>query len=223
MMTNPVRAGMAALLCMSAPVWAQNAGDHDDAFELWLNPSVSLSLDEDTGLELETAQRFRSAADGRADTYFARFWVNQDVSDSFTLSAALERRVNDGGRNETRSMQQVSGKHGVLRTRLRLEQRFVDNADRMGLRLRPRIGVKVPLDETGRWSSKADAELFVTLRATRPGGDEGLTGLRTQIGLGYAISDRVSLGLAYLRQQDFEDGGPDTVGHAPLVSLEFSL
>lgn len=213
----PVAGALAALCSPSAALAS------DDAFEFWLNPSVSADLDGDTGIELETAQRFRSSGDGRADTYFARLWVNQDLSDNATLGGAFERRINDGGRNETRLIQQLSTRHGIWRTRLRVEQRFVDSADRMGLRLRPRLGLSVPLDEAGRWTLKSDAELFLTLRSTSAGGDDGLTGLRTQAGFGYELSDRLSLTAAYLRQQDFEDNGPDAVGHAPIIGIEFAF
>jgi hypothetical protein len=54
-------------------------------------------------------------------------------------------------------------------------------------------------------------------------GNEGLTGLRTQIGAAYEVNDRVSVSLAYLRQQDVDPDGPDRVGHAPLVGLELSF
>ena len=211
----PIVAGGAL---MASPAMAQN-----EAFEFWLNPSISTDLDEDTGIELETAQRFRSSEDGRVDTYFTRLWLNQDIFENFTLSGAVERRINDGGSDETRLMQQLSGSHGILRTRLRLEQRFIDNADRMGLRLRPRLGVSVPINEQGRWSAKADAELFWTLRGNNFGSDEGITGLRTQVGLSYDVNDNLSVGLVYLRQQDFEDGGPDEIGHAPLISIEHAF
>lgn len=211
----PIVAGGAL---MASPAMAQN-----EAFEFWLNPSISTDLDEDTGIELETAQRFRSSEDGRVDTYFTRLWLNQDISENLTLSGAVERRINDGGSDETRLMQQLSGSHGILRTRLRLEQRFIDNADRMGLRLRPRLGVSVPINEQGRWSAKADAELFWTLRGNNIGSDEGITGLRTQVGLSYDVNDNLSVGLVYLRQQDFEDGGPDEIGHAPLISIEHAF
>ena len=214
-----------AVLCsvLSLAVLPAPALAADDAFEFWLNPSASFDLDDNTGLEIETAQRFRDADDGRVDTYFGRLWINQDVAENVTLSGAFERRHNDGGRDETRLIQQMSTSHGILRTRLRLEQRFVDDADRMGLRLRPRLGVSVPLDEAGKWTFKSDAELFLTLRSTSAGGDDGLTGLRTQVGFAYDVSDRVSISAVYLRQQDFEDGAPDTVGHAPLIGLEFSF
>ena len=52
------------------------------------------------------------------------------------------------------------------------------------------------------------------------GSDTGITGLRTTIGVDYAVSDTLTLGLSYLRQQDFEDNAPDEIGHAPLIVLE---
>ena len=195
----------------------------DDAAEVWFNPSISFDLDKDTGFEIETAQRLRDADNGRADTYFARLWINQRVSKNATLSGALERRINDGGSNETRLIQQLSTSHGFLRTRLRLEQRFVDNADRMGMRVRPRIGVSVPIDADQRWKFKTDAELFLTLRSTGVGGADGLTALRTQIGISYEVSDKMTLSTAYLRQQDFRAGGLDPVGHAPIFGVEYAF
>lgn len=212
-----------AASCTAALVFApQPAKAEDDGAELWLNPSVAYGFDDATGLELETAQRFRSNADGRDDTFFFRLWLNHDVSDAATLAGAVERRINHGGTNETRLIQQVSTRHGIFRTRLRLEQRFVENAGRMGLRLRPRIGVAVPIADTG-FDFKSDAELAFTLRSTRPGGVDGLTGLRTQIGVSRDVSDTLALGLAYIRQQDIASGEPDTVGHAPVVTIEFSF
>lgn len=210
----------AALALVSVP---SAAAASDDAAELWLNPSIAVDLDKDTGLELETAQRFRSAADGRPDTFFYRFWLNQEVGGGLTLSGAVERRINTGDDDETRTMQQLSLSRGVLRGRLRLEQRFVDDADRMGLRLRARLGVKVPLDSDGKWSLGADAEPFFTLRSTSVGGDDGLTGLRTQVALGREVSDNLSVSVGYLRQQDIRRGAPDRVGHAPIVGVELSF
>ncbi|MGB7406165.1 MAG: DUF2490 domain-containing protein [Pacificimonas sp.] len=209
----------ACLLLATTPAMAS-----DEAFELWLNPSFATDLDGNTGLELETAQRFRDADDGRVDTYFGRLWLVQDLADNVKLAGAVERRINDGGDNETRVMQQLSTTHGIVKTRLRLEERFVDNrGGRMGLRLRPRLGVSLPLDAAGRWSFGTDAELFWTLRGTSSGGDTGITGLRNTAGFGYNISDRVSLSLKYLRQQDFEDNGPDEIGHAPLIGIDFTF
>ena len=215
--------GLIILTAAFTPL-AAAAQELDEDFELWINPSVEYSIDDDTAVELETAQRFRASDRGRVDTYFFRGWVKQDVADGLTLAGAVEQRFNDGGRDEVRTIQQLSASSGILRGRLRAEQRFVEGNDgRMGLRLRPRAGIALPLGEDGRWSAEANAELFWTLRGTSPTSDTGITGLRTQIGVGYEVSDNLELSLAYLRQQDFDDNGPDTVGHAPLIGIEFSF
>lgn len=213
---------LAAGLALSLAAGA--AAADDDAAEFWINPSATVALSDDTDLELETAQRFRDADDGRSDTFFYRLWLNRDLRDDLSGGLAIERRVNtDGDADETRLIQQVSTKHGVLRTRLRLEQRFIDDADRVGLRLRPRVGVSAPIGSSGRWTFKSDAELFVTLQSASRGGDHGLTGLRTQIGFGYEVSERLSVSVGYLRQETFVDDGPDEVGHAPIVGLEYAF
>jgi hypothetical protein len=218
------RIPLAAATLSAALLWAGPAAATDEDFELWFNPSFEYGLDEDTAVELETAQRFRDADRGRVDTYFFRFWLKQEVADNVTLAGAVEQRFNDGGRDERRIMQQLSTSHGLLRTRLRLEQRFSeDRGGRMGLRLRPRLGVAFPLSEDGRWSAGANAELFWTLRSTSAGGDTGITGLRTQIAVGYDLSDDLELSLTYLRQQDFEDNGPDVVGHAPVIGISYAF
>ncbi len=209
-----------ALLAGGLPVTAQAS---DDGAELWFNPSVSVDLDKNTAIKLDTAQRFRDAGDGRPDTYFAQLWLNQKVAPNVTLGGAVERRINDGSTHETRFMQQLSSRHGILRTRFRLEQRLVDDADRMGFRVRGRLGVSVPLKADSPWSLKADAELFMTLRSTSIGGDDGLTGLRTQLGMGYVVNDRLALTLNYVRHQDIARDQTDRVGHAPHIGIEFTF
>ncbi|MDR6850685.1 hypothetical protein J2Y54_000178 [Sphingomonas sp. BE123] len=217
------RLALVALTATAVMASAPAAVAQDDGFEVWLNPAASVALDADTGIEIETAQRFRDSGAGRPDTYFARLWINQDIAPDITLSGAVEQRVNDGDADETRLIQQLSTSHGILRTRLRLEQRFVAGADQMGVRLRPRLGVSVPLDTAGRWSFKSDAELFLTLRATDRGGSDGLTGLRTQVGVAHELSERLTISVAYLRQQDIRSARPDRVGHAPIIGIELGF
>lgn len=211
----------ALLVMLGAGVLHAPAAATDDVFEFWSDQSASFDLDKDTGVEIETGQRFRSASDGSPDTYYARIWLNRRLSTAVTVSGAAERRINDGADDETRFTQQISARHGVLRTRLRLEQRLVDGRARMGLRLRPRLGVASPVDR--RWSVYALAELFLTVRSPSEGDDDGLTGLRTQVGATYALSDDLSLTAAYVRQQDFAGNVPDRVAHAPLIGIELAF
>lgn len=213
----------AAILLLPVLGLATPASGQDEAFELWFNPTFGTDLDDDTSVEIETAQRFRSEADGRVDTYFVRGWLKQDIATNASLSGAVEYRANDGGSNELRTIQQLSTSHGFIKTRLRLEQRFVDGADRMGLRLRPRLGVGFDLSQDGRWSTGADVEIFWTLRGNNVGSETGITAIRTTVGVEHEINDNLTLGLFYLRQQDFEDNAPDEIGHAPLLVADFSF
>jgi hypothetical protein len=217
-MRFPTFAAAVALVGCAAPAAAA-----DQDFEFWLNPSAEVALDGDTALELETAQRLRSADSGRVDTYYFRLWLKQNLNDDLTVAGAVERRINDGGRDETRIMQQLSVSPGMVRGRLRLEQRFIEGSDRMGLRLRSRLGISVPLDAEGAWSAGANSELFWVLQPTSAGGETGLVALRSVAGIEYAVSERLTLGLGYLRQQDFIAGRADTIGHAPLIELGFSF
>lgn len=213
---------VAALAAVFAAVPLASAVASDDGSELWFNPSADFALDERTSVEVETAQRLRRESDGRGDTYYARLWLNRDLSEAVTVAAGVERRANEPGDDETRLLQQISADRGVFRGRLRLEQRFVDDR-RTGHRLRARVGVEIPLTANERWSFVTYAEPFVTVRSTTGGGDTGLTGLRTQIGAVYEVNERLSLTLAYLRQQDIDPDGPDRVGHAPLIGAELSF
>jgi hypothetical protein len=209
-------------IAAGAAAFAAPARASEDVAEIWFNPSAVIELDGNTALELETAQRFRDASKG-ADTYFARLWIVQDISDAVSIGGAVERRINDGAANETRLLQQLNARAGILRGRLRLEQRFVDHADQTAWRIRPRGGVDIPLDTDKSWRVYADAEALFTLRAVRAGGQTGLTGARTQLGIIHAVSDRIDLSLTYLRNQDIIDGRPDRVAHAPLIGLEWSF
>ncbi len=212
---------MRLTLALVAACFAGAAHASDD-FEFWLNPSVALDVGGDTELEFETAQRLRDEGNGRQDTYFFRLWINQKLTKAVGVGAAVERRINTPGANETRTMQQLNLRHDIFRGRARLEQRFVENAAQTGWRLRLRAGVDVLVGDSP-WSVFANAEPFFTLRATSRTGLEGFTALRTQVGVSREINDNIEVSLGYLRQQDVVRGRADTVGHAPIVGIELSF
>lgn len=201
----------AGLLCL-VPASAL-AGDEDA--ELWFNPSATRAISDRTEFELETAQRLRS--DPRNDTYFVRAWVNHTDARGTKWSAGLEQRWNGPDEREIRMLQQVGYSWGALDFRTRLEQRFVTDTSRTGVRVRQRVGSSVPVGGDG-WSLAGDAEFFVTVRATDPDGQTGLTGLRTFVGFEREVG-RYELSLGYLRQQDIRDGRPDRIGHAPFIGI----
>lgn len=197
----------------------------DEAFEFWLNPSFDFAIDEINRIEIETGQRLRSASDSRADTYFLRGWLHHPIDRDLVLSGAVEQRENHGGLDEVRTTQQIYGRKGHWRLRLRFEQRWIEDQSRMGLRLRPRVGVELPLGKEADWTFRADGEMFFTLRSALAGPEDeaGFTALRTRLGFNYRASDHLQLGIGYLRQQDIREGAPDRISHAPLVTLAYSF
>jgi hypothetical protein len=215
-----------AALCTALPATLSCAAPalaSDEAFELWIAPSLRGQLDDNTGLRLETAQRFRNSNDRRPDTYFARLWASQRVAQHFTLEGGIERRVNDGGSDETRLLQQLVAEHGIFRNRVRLEQRFVDRAAQTGWRLRPEVGVRIDLDRDAKWFFRADAEFFFTLQATTPGGQTGFTEQRSQAGIGHRFGRHVSASLSYKRVQAIRPGRADVVGHIPMIHFDYNF
>ena len=198
--------------------YASSAQASDDIFELWVNPSIEADIGRGRA-ELETGHRFR---DGRDDTHYVRLWYGQPIGSDVTLAGGIEQRFT-GRVEERRLLQQLGYRSGVFRGRTRIEQRFVEGDANMGVRLRQRIGVSVPVGRSGKLALIANAEGFVTLRATTALGQTGLTGLRTVIGVDYTLNDRLGVGLGYLRAQDFRRGAVDRVGHAPLLSIAWSI
>lgn len=208
-------AALVALVAIAAPVQAA-----DDEFDVWLNPAFTVDLDDRTGLELETAQRFREApAD---DTYFFRLWVNRELADGVELSLGAERRF-EGADDEVRLLQQLSYELAGFDLRTRLEQRFVSSDPQTIWRFRQRVGAGVPLGggEEG-WQLVGNVEGFFTLRAGTPDGQTGLTGLRTFVGFERSFR-RFDLSVGYLRQQDIRRGAEDRVGHAPQIGITVKL
>jgi hypothetical protein len=202
----------------AAAVAPARAADHE--LELWLNPSVVTDVGDRTAVELETAQRFRDQpAD---DTYYARLWLLRELSDAVEAGVGVERRF-EGSDEETRLLQQLSFGVGAIDLRTRLEQRFIESDPRTAWRLRQRVGTSIPLDdEDGGWAFDATVEGFFTLRSAEAGGQTGLTGLRTYVGVGRIVGP-VEVGVGYLRQQTIRDGAPDRIGHAPMLSVAIGI
>jgi hypothetical protein len=210
-----------SLLGAIALAAAVPAAAEDNHLELWLNPSLVKDLDDKTFVEFETQQRFREAPAG--DTYAFRLWLGREIGEGVTVSGALDRRK-EGSTRETRLIQQIGYPLiAGLKGRTRLEQRFLNDNPRTAWRLRQRIGAGLPLSgQENGWTLAANAEGFFTIRAGEPGGQTGLTGLRTFVGVEREF-ERIELSLGYTRQQNIRRNAPDRVGHAPTIALTFKL
>lgn len=210
-------AGLLALLT-ATPAMAS-----DDRLEWWSELTLSHDLDKQTFVEFQTQQRARPTPRGNNHTY--RLWLGRRVAKGTSVALGLHRSK-EGRDLETRIIEQVSYPLGAklgLKGRTRLEQRMIDGRDRTGLRFRQRVGMAIPLTDNAKdWALAANAEGFLTLRATSRTGDTGLTGLRTFVGFQKTFG-KVDLGVGYTRQQSIRKNRPDLVGHAPTLNLTIKL
>ena len=197
---------------------ASPAAAADEYLELWLKPSLVRQLDKSTFVEVETEQRFRDGP--AANQYVGRLWLGRSLAKGVTGMIGVHRGVDT---RETRLLQQIGYPLVAgLKGRTRLEQRFIDDDDRTGWRVRQRLGTAIPLGQSDGWELAANVEGFFTLRSTRPGGTTGLTGLRTFVGFEREY-DKVELSVGYSRQQNIRRGAPDRVGHAPTLAMTFKI
>ncbi len=209
------------LLPFALIVVASPAAAADDYLELWVNPSFTKELDSRSFIEIETEQRFRNGP--AANQFVGRLWLGRSLAKGVTGTIGFHRGA-EGAMRETRLMQQigyplVAGFKG----RTRLEQRFIDDDDRTGWRLRQRFGTAVPLSSNGTgWELAVNAEGFFTLRSTSAAGATGLTGVRTFVGFEREY-DRAEVSIGYSRQQNIRRGAPDRVGHAPTLAMTFKI
>ena len=195
---------------------AAPAAAAEQQFELWLNPSASVAIDDETFLEVETAQRFRPEPDD--DTYYARLWLGREIAEKVTLYGGVERRYEGEGR-EVRFLQQIYYPLGPLAGRTRLEQRLIEGEPDTAWRIRQRVGGALPLSSPeGGWELAANIEGFFVLQPSEPGDQTGLTGIRSFIGIERELG-KLELSLGYLRQQTVRRGAEDTVGHAPFIGV----
>ena len=202
------------------------AVDHDS--QLWLKAAAKFDLGSDFDLLLETNQRFSSDRDGLYESQYL-LGLAYEIADGITLTGGVNRVVGlrDGrvSSTEWRPRQQIAFPiaklgPGDLGGRHRLEQRFRDNVDETGHRLRPQIAYEFPLSE------KVDIELahesYFNLNST-PFQDSGHERMRNSLSLSFPLAESLKGSLGYLNQYRFNQGEPDLMEHALTLGISFSL
>ena len=210
----PVRIAAAfpiSLVLLTAPAEA-----HKNETQIWLSQGAAVKLDATTiAIDLSERPNAQSAA---KDQHLARFSITQAVAKGVELGGGFTwSRV--GQVDEYRPFEEITLTKGMLALRTRLEQRMFDNADGTVWRLRQRLQVSRSFDRARRWTLTANGEVMVNLNSANVAPKTGLTQFRTQIGLRRALTEQLSLALAYQRQQTIVSGGEDLVTHQPILSL----
>ncbi|AEG47778.1 Protein of unknown function DUF2490 [Sphingobium chlorophenolicum L-1] len=189
--------------------------------QLWTTESVAIQAGKADLITLDASQRFRSgAANGEQQT--ARLLIDHGIAPGVQIGGGMAY-FRSGAEQEMRLFQQVTLTRGIWLSRTRIEQRFLDTADKAGWRLRQRMQASVPLDRAKRWTLIAATELMFHLNRARPSDKTGLAVMRNQIGLRHPIAKALDVQLLYMRQQSFREGRADAVAHIPWLTLSWKI
>lgn len=218
---------LACALLLVAATPAAHAQVEDE--QLWIKLSAKTDLSEQVDLALETNQRLGNAEGGIYESqYIAKIGV--DIGGGFKLTGGLNRvvAVEDGrvDNAEWRPRQELGFPdlalgNGALSGRIRVEQRFRNDGDDVGHRVRPEISYTLPLSET------VDLELghesYFNLNTTDFGQRAGHERMRNFIEIGFPLIDKVDAAIGYLNQYRFNRTAPDRMEHALTLGLSASF
>lgn len=222
------RAAAAAFLSAAL---AGTALARDDE-QLWASASASAPLGGNWRINQEVITRF---SDNRGGLYEveAVSLLGYKLGKSVTFAAGYVHNPQYSGGDftvmERRAREQLTFDNlakigrGKLGARLRLEQRWRENADGTAWRARPYVKYSLPLRKGGKTSLTFSNELFVNLKNTSFQRSEGIDRMRNLVAVSTPLSKRLSIEAGYLNQYGFVRGGDDTVDHAASISLGLSL
>ena len=109
---------------------------------------------------------------------------------------------------------------GTFSMRARLLERFVDAGDDMGLVLRFLTRYVRSIGTDGKKSLILGIEPFVDLRTTDWSGGTGIYQNRTYIGVGWRVSDKLSIDTGYMNQFLWVDNGDEVSNHLAILNFK---
>ena len=167
-----------------------------------------------------------------ANQWLVRPGIGYELRDGMKAWAgyARFRARNSAGRvaDENRYWQQLDWRAGQWQggrftMRVRLEQRSVDIGDDLGVVLRFMTKYVRPFAGDSNKSLVVGLEPFMDLRDTDWGGDAGVGQNRTYIGIGWRVSNKVSLESGYMNQYIWVDQGDDRINHLAVLNFKVQL
>lgn len=195
--------------------------------QLWLQTNASTRVSADMRATVEGIARFGDSADGLGHTEVGGL-IAYAPTRRIELAAGY-RHVQDYDHdrrlpNEERLRQMVTLRWaGVVTTRLRFEQRFSSAGPEVAFRLRPRLGLELPLSKGGP-GLFATHEDFLNFNATAWGVAGGYERMRHTLGLTVPLTRGVKADIGYLNEYRFgRDGARDRMTHAATLALNLEL
>lgn len=217
---------LAAFLFVFVP--AAHADDED--FQTWQQIIASTKLSDGVTGSLEVQPRFTDDS-SRLGQFLIRPSIGLTLFDQTVLSLgyAYVRTSPENGANtyEHRPWQQLAFPIATVKdaftlsNRTRFEQRFRDDGDDVGLRLRQQIRLMVPLGST-RWNAVGWSEIFLNLNDTDWGAQSGLDRWRNFVGVNIPLRDGVVIEPGYLNQY-VNRSASDQIDHVVSATLNVSF
>lgn len=209
------------VVLVASPALAQEQDE-----EMWLTVGGSVPLAEKTSIDGEAIARF-SNADGLYETEFGVV-VTHELSDTVTIAAGYFRVPGYDHGNVThiddRPRQQITvqlGKFlgGSWQTRVRTEQRFRNDGDDVGHRVRPQVRYTLPLG--GDTRLRLSHESYINLNTTDWGQRGGYERMRNIAAVVTPLNDDIDIEFGYLNQYRFgqDPGRRDTMDHVMTAAL----
>jgi Protein of unknown function (DUF2490) len=222
----PALALLAAATLLAPPASAETT--HDE--QAWVNLTAIGPISGDLVYFAEFQPRIGDGV-SRLDQLLLRGAVGWKLSSAATIYQGYAHVVVpvDGGRdvNEERSFQQLNlalGKpwRGELSSRTRLEQRWRNDGNDMGWRLREMIRYEKPLKaESDAVNALISAEAFIALNDTDWGARSGFDQLRTFVGAEVGLPGASTAEIGYLNQVIDRSRGRTQMNHVASVSVFF--
>ncbi|WP_288487692.1 DUF2490 domain-containing protein [uncultured Novosphingobium sp.] len=229
MRTRPriaARALAVSLFTMAFPAAAETIQDE----QAWLNLTAMGPIAGKVVYFAELQPRFGDGV-SRVDQLLLRGAIGWKLSSTVTLyqGFAHVETPQRGGRdiNEERSFQQLNlalGKPwgGELSSRTRLEQRWRNDGDDVGWRMREMLRYEKPLrPASDAVNALVYAEAFVAFNDTDWGARSGFDQLRSFVGVEVGLPGASTAEIGYLNQVIDQTRGRTRVNHVASVSLFF--
>lgn len=195
--------------------------------EIWGTLGADGQISEKIGWDAEIIARFGDDQGGLYEIE-AGAYLEYQLADPVTVSGgyAYVPNYEDGDltSREHRLRQQVAVTVGEIaggevEVRGRLEQRFRDDGDETGWRLRARIAWDRPLGGEDAPTLKLWHESSWGLNDTDWGQFTGYNRSRSFAGVEFDLNDLLSLETGYIHQLSLSESGPDETAHVLSLSL----
>lgn len=213
-------------LALSSPAVAAEDG------QIWTNATATVKLSDHWRLSEDLTLRFSDDRDGLYEVE-SNTLLGYKLNKVTTVWAGYTHDPQYNARHftimENRAREQVTFDGfarigtGKLSGRVRLEQRWRENLDGTGWRVRPYLKYTLPFRQGGKTALVVSTEPFFNLNTNVFQRKEGLDRIRTLVGVSAPVAKTLTFEFGYLNQHAFIARGPDNDDHVASLSLALNL